>query len=57
MLARVWDIVKATLAAAALIAAALVSADKLDRQRAQSIVGVAAVDPVATGAITSALRP
>ena len=57
MLARVWDIVKATLAAAALIAAALVSADKLDRQRAQSIVGVAAVDPVATGAITSVLRP
>ncbi|MCJ2132850.1 hypothetical protein MKK69_02010 [Methylobacterium sp. J-026] len=57
MLARVWDIVKATLAVAALIAAALVSADKLDRQRAQPIVGVAAGDPVATGAITPVLRP
>lgn len=52
MLARVWDVVKATLAVAALIAAALVSADKLDRQKAPPILGAAFVEPVATGAIT-----
>ena len=50
MLAQVWDVVKATLAVAALITAALISADKLDRQRAQPVLG-AAFDPVATGAI------
>lgn len=48
---------KATLAVAALIAAALVSADKLDRQRAQPAVGVVAGDPLITGALTPAARP
>ncbi|WP_342104557.1 hypothetical protein [Methylobacterium sp. SI9] len=57
MLARVWDVLKATLAVAALIAAALVSADKLDRQRAQPAVGVVAGEPVITGAIGPATRP
>lgn len=57
MLARVWDVLKATLAVAALIAAALVSADKLDRQRAQPAVGVVAGEPVITGAIGLATRP
>ena len=57
MFARLWDVVKATLAVAALIAAALVSADKLDRQRAQPAVGVALAEPIATGAITPAARP
>lgn len=57
MLARVWDVVKATLAVSALIAAALVSADKLDRQRTQPIVGAALTEPVATGAITPTVRP
>ncbi|WP_167627635.1 hypothetical protein [Methylobacterium phyllostachyos] len=47
---------KATLAVAALIAAALVSADKLDRQRAQPVVGVVAGEPIVTGAIAPA-RP
>lgn len=54
MLARVWDVVKATLAVAALVAAALISADKVDRQRAQPAAGLALTDPVATGAITPA---
>ena len=57
MLGRVWDVLKATLAVAALIAAALVSADKLDRQRAQPAVGVVAGEPVITGAIAPAGRP
>lgn len=57
MLGRVWEVLKATLAVAALIAAALVSADKLDRQRAQAPVGVIAGDPIVTGAITAATRP
>lgn len=57
MLARIWDVLKATLAVAALIAAALVSADKLDRQRAQPAVGVVAGEPVVTGAIAPATRP
>lgn len=57
MLARVWDVVKATLAVSALIAAALVSADKLDRQRTQPVVGAALTEPVATGAITPIVRP
>ncbi|MDP4002292.1 hypothetical protein [Methylobacterium sp. NEAU K] len=57
MLARVWEVVKATLAVAALITAALVSADKLDRQKAQTSVGAALNEPVATGAITSASQP
>jgi hypothetical protein len=57
MLARVWDVLKATLAVAALIAAALVSADKLDRQRAQPAIGVVAGEPVITGAIAPAARP
>lgn len=38
MLARVWDVVKATLAVSALIAAALVSADKVDRRKTQPVV-------------------
>ena len=57
MLGQVWDMLKATLAVAALIAAALVSADKLDRQRAQPAVGVVAGDPLITGALTPAARP
>lgn len=57
MLARVWEVLKATLAVAALIAAALVSADKLDRQRPQPPFGVVAGEPVITGAITPAQRP
>ena len=57
MLARVWDVVKATLAVPALIAAALVSADKLDRQKTQAVVGAALVEPATTGAILPAGRP
>ncbi|MCJ2070340.1 hypothetical protein MKK75_16280 [Methylobacterium sp. J-030] len=57
MLARIWDVLKATLAVAALIAAALVSADKLDRQRAQPVIGVVAGEPVITGAIAPTARP
>lgn len=52
MLARIWDLVKATLAAVALITAALVSADKLDRQKAPPVLGTAFAEPLATGAIT-----
>jgi len=57
MLGRVWDVLKATLAVAALVAAALVSADKLDRQRPQLAVGVIAGEPVVTGAIAPVSRP
>ncbi len=57
MLARVWDVVKATLAVSALIAAALVSADKLDRQRTSPVPGMAVGEPAITGAITPAGRP
>lgn len=57
MLARIWEVLKATLAAAALIAAALVSADKLDRQQAQPAIGVVAGEPLITGAIAPAARP
>lgn len=57
MLARVWDVVKATLAVSALIAAALVSADKVDRQRAQSLVGAVSIEPATTGAIGQDGRP
>lgn len=57
MLARVWDVVKATLAVSALIAAALVSADKLDRQRTSPVLGATASEPVVTGAIAPAGRP
>ncbi len=57
MLARVWDVVKATLAVSALIAAALVSADKVDRQRAQPTARVTLNEPALTGAITPSARP
>ena len=57
MLARLWYVVKATLAVSALIAAALVSADKLDRQRMQSASAMTVTEPVATGAISPAARP
>jgi hypothetical protein len=57
MLARVWDVVKATLAVSALIAAALVSADKLDRQRTSAVPVAAVGEPAITGAITPAGRP
>lgn len=57
MLARVWDVVKATLAVSALIAAALVSADKLDRQRTQTVTGASPFEPAITGAITPAGHP
>jgi hypothetical protein len=43
--------VKATLAVVALIAAALVSADKLDREKANAVRGAALVEPVVTGTI------
>jgi hypothetical protein len=51
MVWRIWDAVKATLAVSALIAAALLSADKLDRERAASNRDVAITEPVVTGAI------
>ncbi|SDA23293.1 hypothetical protein SAMN02799622_03094 [Methylobacterium sp. UNC378MF] len=57
MLARVWDVVKATLAVSALIAAALVSADKVDRQRTQPVIGAALSEPAITGAIAPAGKP
>lgn len=57
MLARVWEVVKATLAVSALIAAALVSADKVDRQRVSPTAGAARTEPAITGAITPGLRP
>jgi hypothetical protein len=57
MLARVWDVVKATLAVSALIAAALVSADKLDRQRTQTVPGASPFEPAITGAITPVGHP
>ncbi len=50
MWARVWEAIKATLAVAALIAAALVSADKLDREKAAP-ARASLVEPVVTGAI------
>jgi hypothetical protein len=56
MLARVWEVVKATLAVAVLVTAALVSADKVDRKRAQPIAASLA-EPVATGSITPVVRP
>ena len=51
MLTRVWDMVKATLAVGALITAALISADKLDRQQAGPILGAIVSEPATTGAI------
>lgn len=51
MLARVWEAIKATLAVAALIAAALISADKLDREKSAVQVGAGLVEPATTGAI------
>lgn len=56
MLARVWEGVKATLALAALIAAALISADKLDRRTAPPGAPVAQAEPTVTGAITARPR-
>jgi hypothetical protein len=53
MVGRVWEAVKATLAVAALIAAALISADKLDRERAPATRGAALVEPATTGALPS----
>jgi hypothetical protein len=57
MLARLWEVVKATLAVSALIAAALVSADKVDRQRVQAPAGATLSEPAMTGAITPVIRP
>ena len=57
MFARLWDVVKATLAVSALIAAAIISADRLDRQRTQSAINTTLAEPVATGAIAPAARP
>lgn len=56
MLARVWEAVKATLAVAALVAAALVSADKLDRRSAASVPSAALAEPSVTGAIPARPR-
>ena len=57
MIARLWDVVKATLAVSALIAAALVSADKVDRKRTQAATATTLAEPVATGAIAPTARP
>lgn len=57
MLARLWEVVKATLAVSALIAAALVSADKVDRQRVQAPAGATLSEPAMTGAIAPVIRP
>jgi hypothetical protein len=57
MLAQLWEVVKATLAVSALIAAALVSADKLDRQRIQASPAAALSEPAMTGAIAPVARP
>lgn len=54
MFARIWEAVKATLAVAALIAAALISADKLDRQKPPQPRDAALVEPIVTGAIPPA---
>lgn len=51
MFARIWEAIKATLAVAALIAAALISADKLDRQKSAPSRDAALVEPIVTGAI------
>ena len=51
MFARIWEAIKATLAVAALIAAALISADKLDRQKSGPSRDAALVEPIVTGAI------
>ena len=56
MFARIWEVLKATIAVAALITAALVSADKLDRQKAQT-AAAALIEPAATGAITPGTKP
>lgn len=57
MLTRIWEVLKATIAAVALITAALVSADKLDRQKAPVNAAASQIEPVATGAITPVARP
>lgn len=49
--AGIWEGIKATLAVAALIAAALISADKLDREKASAVSGAVLVEPVVTGTI------
>ncbi len=54
MFARSWEAIKATLAVAALIAAALISADKLDRQKASPARDAALVEPIVTGTISHA---
>jgi hypothetical protein len=54
MFARSWEAIKATLAVAALIAAALISADKLDRQKASPERDAALVEPIVTGTIPHA---
>ncbi|GJD36898.1 hypothetical protein QO012_001726 [Methylobacterium aerolatum] len=51
MVGRIWEAVKATLAVAALIAAALLSADKLDRERGSATRNAVLVEPLTTGAI------
>ena len=51
MVGRIWEAVKATLAVAALIAAALISADKLDRERGSAPKSAVLVEPMTTGAI------
>lgn len=51
MFARIWEAIKATLAVAALIAAALISADKLDRQKTVASRDAVLVEPIVTGAI------
>ncbi|CAA2155048.1 MULTISPECIES: hypothetical protein [Methylobacterium] len=56
MLARIWEVLKATIAVVALITAALVSADKLDRRKPPTHA-VAVSEPAATGAITPGARP
>lgn len=54
MFARIWEAIKGTLAVAALIAAALISADKLDRQKPVPPRDAALIEPIVTGAILPA---
>lgn len=52
MLERVWNATKVTLAIAALVAAALISADKLDRERHEVARRTGPIaEPVVTGSV------
>ncbi|GJD58853.1 hypothetical protein [Methylobacterium dankookense] len=54
MLGRIWQAAKVTLALGAMIAAALISADKLDHDRREvARRAQAAPEPVMTGSVAS----